>query len=136
MHSQPQRISAQEPSDVVLPTSQEKDDALHLEYSPKDENIPVDYAGAQAKTDPSEIKLVKRLDWFIMPTLWIMYAFNYLDRNAIALARLDGIEDDLKLEGTQYQTTVMILFVGYLVGQVPSSKYTLPLNDLPSADKL
>lgn len=30
----------------------------------------LDYSGAHEKTDPAEIKLVKRLDLFIMPTLW------------------------------------------------------------------
>ena len=31
-----------------------------------------DYSGAVAKTDPAEITLVRKLDWFILPTLWIM----------------------------------------------------------------
>lgn len=37
-----------------------------------------DYSGAVAKTDPAEIKLVKKLDWRIMPTLWAMYFLNYV----------------------------------------------------------
>lgn len=49
------------------------------------------------------------------------YWLNYLDRNAIALARLDGLEKDLKLTSSQYQTCVSILFVGYILGQVPSN---------------
>lgn len=50
-----------------------------------------------------------------------MYWLNYLDRNAITLARLDGLEDDLGLVGTQYNTAVSILFVGYILGQIPSN---------------
>ena len=38
----------------------------------------VDYSGAHEKTDPAEIALVKKLDRWIMPTLWIMYWLNYL----------------------------------------------------------
>lgn len=38
----------------------------------------VDYSGAHEKTDPKEIALVKKLDRWIMPTLWIMYWLNYL----------------------------------------------------------
>ncbi|KFY63372.1 hypothetical protein V496_04001 [Pseudogymnoascus sp. VKM F-4515 (FW-2607)] len=106
---------------VLDPVDEEKVKTLHLESLTNDENIVVDYAGAHAKFDPLEIKLVKRLDLFIMPTLWLMYVFNYLDRNAIALARLDGLEEELNLTGTQYQTCIMILFVGYLLGQVPSN---------------
>ena len=50
-----------------------------------------------------------------------MYWLNYLDRNAIALARLNDLEADLNLTSTQYQTCVSILFVGYIIGQVPSN---------------
>ena len=70
---------------------------------------PLDYSGAHEKTDPAEIKLVRKLDMWIMPTLWVMYWLNYLDRNAIALARLNDLEEDLNLSSTQYQTCVSIL---------------------------
>jgi hypothetical protein len=43
-----------------------------------------------------------------------MYWLNDLDRNAIALAKINGIQKDLNLSGTQYQTCVSILFVGYM----------------------
>lgn len=50
-----------------------------------------------------------------------MFWLNYLDRNAIALARLNDLEEDLNLKSTEYQTCVSILFVGYLIGQIPSN---------------
>lgn len=50
-----------------------------------------------------------------------MYWLNYLDRNAIALAKLDNIDKDLKLTPTQYSTCVSILFVGYILGGIPSN---------------
>ncbi|OBR05506.1 MFS transporter [Colletotrichum higginsianum IMI 349063] len=81
----------------------------------------VDEFGAHAKTDPKEIALVKKLDAYIIPILWLMYLFNFLDRNAIINARLNGLEKDLGLVGTQYNTCVSILFVGYICGQIPSN---------------
>ncbi|KAF4996851.1 hypothetical protein FDECE_12287 [Fusarium decemcellulare] len=83
----------------------------------------VDYSGAHEKTDPKEIALVKKLDRWMMPMLWSMYWLNYLDRNAIALARLNDLEEDLNLTDTQYQTCVSILFVGYILGQIPSNMF-------------
>lgn len=82
----------------------------------------VDYSGAHEKVDPAEIRLVRKLDLWIMPTLWAMYWLNFLDRNAIALARLDGLEAELGLSDSQYATCVSILFVGYILAQVPSSE--------------
>ncbi|KAG4442910.1 hypothetical protein IFR05_001614 [Cadophora sp. M221] len=80
-----------------------------------------DYSGAILEIDPVEKRLVKKLDWRIMPILWAMYWLNYLDRNAIALARLDGMEAELGLSPTQYTTCVSILFVGYILGGIPSN---------------
>ncbi|KAM0334509.1 hypothetical protein ACHAQA_001538 [Verticillium albo-atrum] len=106
----------------------EKQEAMNIErinsntgVDEKPAPVTLDYSGAAAKTDPVEIKLVKKLDRWIMPTLWIMYWLNYLDRNAIAVARLNDFEEDLNLTGTQYSTAVSILFVGYILGQIPSN---------------
>lgn len=85
------------------------------------ENQNLDQFGSAEKTDPREIALVKKLDWYMMPILWLMYFFNFLDRNAMVSARINSLEEDLGLVGTQYQTCVSILFVGYLLGQVPSN---------------
>ncbi|KAH7416813.1 putative MFS transporter [Cadophora sp. MPI-SDFR-AT-0126] len=81
----------------------------------------LDRFGAWTKTDPAEIALVKKLDLHIMPILWLMYFLNFLDRNTMINGKLDGLAKDLKLKGTQYNTLVSILFVGYLLGQVPSN---------------
>ncbi|EOD45386.1 putative mfs transporter protein [Neofusicoccum parvum UCRNP2] len=81
----------------------------------------VDEFGAHAKTDPKEIALVKKLDWYMLPILWLMYFMNFLDRNAMINGKLNGLSKDLGLHGTQYNTCVSILFVGYLAGQIPSN---------------
>lgn len=51
----------------------------------------------------------------------LIYIMNYLDRNNIAAARLKGLQDDLKLNDTQYATCLSILYVGYILMQVPSN---------------
>ncbi|KPI40255.1 putative transporter [Cyphellophora attinorum] len=62
-----------------------------------------DYVGAQTKSDPDEIRLVRKLDWFMMTTA-------------------DVVPDkDLGMHGTDFNTTVSILFVGYMLMQVPSN---------------
>ncbi|KAJ4303344.1 hypothetical protein N0V90_002237 [Kalmusia sp. IMI 367209] len=102
----------------------EKPSDMQVEHATIDENQVEsrgDYSGAVQKTNPEEIKLVRKLDIRIMTILWCMYFLNYLDRNAIAQARLDNLEKDLKLVGSQYNTAISILFVGYLLMQVPSN---------------
>ncbi|RSL90121.1 hypothetical protein CDV31_015751 [Fusarium ambrosium] len=80
-----------------------------------------DKFGSHAKTDPKEIALVKKLDMYLMPILWIMYFLNFLDRNAIVNGKLNGLDKDLGMVGSQYNTCVSIFFVGYITGMIPSN---------------
>jgi len=83
-----------------------------------------------------EAKLVRKIDLRLLPMIILMYIMNYLDRNNIASARLAGLETDLGLVGSEYQTSVSILFVGYILMQVPSNlllnKIGRPALYLPS----
>ncbi|KAG7192181.1 uncharacterized protein KQ657_001895 [Scheffersomyces spartinae] len=70
-------------------------------------------------------QLEKRTKWKIdiriLPMLVYIYILNYLDRNNIATARLGGLEKELGLKGSEYQTAISILFVGYILMQIPSN---------------
>lgn len=70
-----------------------------------------------------EASLVRKIDLRLLPMVILMYIFNYLDRNNIAAARLAGLESDLSLTGTQYLTALSILFVGYILMQIPSNLF-------------
>jgi len=68
-----------------------------------------------------ETRLKRKIDIRLMPMITLMYIMNYLDRNNIAAAKLAGILTDLNLKGVEFNTAVSILFVGYLLMQVPSN---------------
>lgn len=53
----------------------------------------------------------------------LIYIMNYLDRNNIAAARLKGLQTDLNLTNTQYSTCLSILYVGYILMQIPSNMF-------------
>jgi hypothetical protein len=57
-----------------------------------------------------EKSLVRKIDLRSLPILIILFLLNILDRNAIANARLGGLEDSLGISDVQYQTAVMILW--------------------------
>ncbi|EHK20159.1 uncharacterized protein TRIVIDRAFT_58613 [Trichoderma virens Gv29-8] len=63
-------------------------------------------------------KLDARCSLFIL-----IYIMNYLDRNNIGAARLKGLQKDLGLNDTQYATCLSILYVGYILMQVPSNMF-------------
>lgn len=66
-------------------------------------------------------KVTLKADLRLLPMLVLLYILNYLDRNNIASARLGGLEKDLGLHGSQYQTCISILFVGYILMQIPAN---------------
>lgn len=74
-------------------------------------------------TRAKEKRLVRKLDMSLMPVVWILYFFNYMDRNNIAYvsksrgcknwkltahrqAKLDSFENDLELVGSQFNVAV------------------------------
>ncbi|GAB1313858.1 hypothetical protein MFIFM68171_04068 [Madurella fahalii] len=83
-----------------------------------------------------EIRLKRKVDARLLPAVIIMYILNYIDRNNIAAARLAGLERDLNLSSVEFQTAVSILFVGYLLMQIPSNlflnKFGKPAIYLPA----
>lgn len=62
-----------------------------------------------------------QIDIRLLPTLFILLILNYLDRNALASARVQGIEKDLGMKGNDFNIAISILFAGYILGQVPSN---------------
>ncbi|KAF8866524.1 MFS transporter [Acephala macrosclerotiorum] len=75
---------------------------------------PVEYA-------KKEKRLVWKVDLRLMPCLILMIILNYLDRNALANAHIQGIEKDLGLKGDQFNTCISVLFAGYIALQIPSN---------------
>ncbi|RMY74289.1 hypothetical protein D0863_03344 [Hortaea werneckii] len=67
------------------------------------------------------VKTTTKLDFVIMPAMTIMYILNYLDRQNIAASKLANIMEDLDMTVQQFNTSVSILFVGYILMQVPSN---------------
>ncbi|KAJ7364887.1 MFS general substrate transporter [Mycena albidolilacea] len=69
----------------------------------------------------AERKLVRKLDSRLLPTIFLIYIMNYIDRNGITTARLKGLEQDLGLSDLQYNVVLSILFVSYCPAQIPSN---------------
>jgi MFS family permease len=66
-------------------------------------------------------KIVRKVDLFVLPTIGILYILNYIDRQNLAAAKLQGIMEDLNMSNEQFATAISILFVGYLPFQIPSN---------------
>jgi hypothetical protein len=75
-----QQTAAGEQPPVVERTASrdiEKQNSAHQEelFDKAEHDHQGDYSGAVAKSSPEEIKLVRKLDLYLMPTLWIMVSY-------------------------------------------------------------
>ncbi|KAI3482796.1 hypothetical protein L1887_54474 [Cichorium endivia] len=70
-----------------------------------------------------EKSLKKKLDWQIVPLCLMLYLLSFLDRTNIGQARLNGLEQDLKMskDGRDYRIALTILYVPYIVFEIPSN---------------
>ncbi|BGP37434.1 hypothetical protein JCM10450v2_001343 [Rhodotorula kratochvilovae] len=84
----------------------------------------------------AERKLVRKVD-ARFSILIVIYILNYIDRNNASAARTKGFEEDLGLKGREMDTLLSILYVGYILMQIPSNflvQYTAkPSVVLPTA---
>ncbi|KAK0657008.1 major facilitator superfamily domain-containing protein [Cercophora newfieldiana] len=60
-------------------------------------------------------KLIRKLDWQLMPWLCFLYLLAFLDRTNIGNAKIAGLMTDLSLSTTSYNATLSIFFVSYAV---------------------
>ncbi|KAL2701256.1 hypothetical protein AAEP93_008075 [Penicillium crustosum] len=68
----------------------------------------------------AEKKLVRKIDLYLMPSVFILDLFSYMDRSNIGLAKIAGMEEDLHLTSHQYYTAVILWIIGYTISAVPS----------------
>lgn len=98
----------------------EKERIENLEHVAEQRNVVphIDPARRAVVEKSLKRKLDARCSLFVL-----IYIMNYLDRNNISAARLKGLQQDLNLTDTQYSTCLSILYVGYILMQVPSNMF-------------
>lgn len=86
-------------------------------------------------TEEEEKKLVRKIDLYLMPTIWLMYLLSYMDRTNIGNAKIAGMGHDLKLTSNEYSVALVVFFVTYVFFEAPSNMIlvrTRPSRYLPA----
>ncbi|THW16397.1 MFS general substrate transporter [Aureobasidium pullulans] len=86
--------------------------------------------------DPDEEKkLVRKIDCWLLPTIFLMYLLSYMDRTNIGNAKIAGMNEDLGLSSSQYSMALVVFFISYVFFEVPSNlilSKTKPSTFLPT----
>ncbi|KFA66688.1 hypothetical protein S40285_04977 [Stachybotrys chlorohalonatus IBT 40285] len=70
---------------------------------------------------PTTKKMLRKMDWHLLPFLALLYLLSFLDRTNIGNARLAGLEEDLGMTGFDYNVAVAVFFPFYVAAEIPSN---------------
>ncbi|KIW65991.1 hypothetical protein PV04_08203 [Phialophora macrospora] len=69
----------------------------------------------------AERRLVRKIDFRLIPILFLLYLCAFIDRVNIGNARIQGLEEDLNMKGEDYNIALFVFFVPYILCEVPSN---------------
>ncbi|KAF5355128.1 hypothetical protein D9756_005715 [Leucocoprinus leucothites] len=79
------------------------------------------------ETDRSDLqefrtaRLMRKLDWNLIPFVSLLYLLSFLDRSNVGNARLAGLERDLDMNGLDYNIALAVFFPFYVIAEIPSN---------------
>ena len=72
-------------------------------------------------TPEEEKKLIRKVDFRILPLIAVNYAFFYIDKTTLSYAAIFGIREDLNLKGMDYSWLSSIFYFGFLAWAFPTN---------------
>lgn len=73
-------------------------------------------------SDDEYKRILRKLDWAIIPYCSLLYLLSFLDRVNIGQAAVAGMKVDLKITtGNAYQVALSVFFISYIAVEVPSN---------------
>jgi hypothetical protein len=66
-------------------------------------------------------RLNRKLDFRVLPPLFVLYFFSYLDRGNMGNAKIQGLEKSLGMVRQDYSIALCIFFIPYVLLEVPSN---------------
>ncbi|KAI7570755.1 MFS general substrate transporter [Hortaea werneckii] len=82
---------------------------------------PEDLAFLQNFPPEHKKKLLRKMDWRLVPLLLFLYLITYIDKVNIGNAKIEGLLPSLGMDGTDYNVAVSIFFIPYILAEVPSN---------------
>ncbi|EKD15036.1 uncharacterized protein L3040_003764 [Drepanopeziza brunnea f. sp. 'multigermtubi'] len=83
-----------------------------------DDGIPI------ASLNPEdEKKLVRKIDFHLIPIMFILYFFQYIDKTSLGYTAIMGLKVDAHLKGQEYSWVSSFFYVGFLVASPIASVF-------------
>ncbi|KAF7525686.1 hypothetical protein PCG10_004677 [Penicillium crustosum] len=69
----------------------------------------------------NEKALMRKIDWHILPVMFIAYMLQFLDKTALGYTAIFGIQKSLQLVGDEYSWASSAFYFGFLMASYPVS---------------
>lgn len=81
-----------------------------------------DEALSITEIDPEiERRVVRKCDLRVVPPTLILFMLSFLDRVNIGNAKIQGLTEDLHMTGSDYNVALLILFIPFIIFEIPSN---------------
>lgn len=79
-------------------------------------------AESERQGEINEKRVLRKIDFRLLPLVVALHAISLVDRTNISVARISGMDDDLKLEkGERVSIVTSTFFIGYILFNIPSN---------------
>ncbi|EXM09654.1 major facilitator superfamily domain-containing protein [Fusarium oxysporum II5] len=96
-------------------------DKASVNIAEKTDNAKLSLAEGAGFSEADTKRLIRKIDWSIIPFVSLLYLLSFLDRTNIGNARLDTLELDLNMSGLMYNHALAIFFPFYIIAEIPSN---------------
>lgn len=100
-----------------MDNKQEHENATSINERPTDDAI------VYHIDQEDERRVLRRIDFFIMPAMVLIFFFEFLDKQTINYASVFGLNDSLALSGSDFSWAVSLFYFGQLASQYPSAYF-------------
>ncbi|KAM0807003.1 putative Major facilitator superfamily domain-containing protein [Seiridium cardinale] len=73
--------------------------------------------GEHAPTAEEEARVIRKLDWRLMPMIFLIYMLSVLDRSNLGNAYVAGLTESIDLSGTRYAMLGTVFYISYIIFQ-------------------
>ncbi|KAK2750089.1 hypothetical protein FQN57_004581 [Myotisia sp. PD_48] len=115
MEKQPEKQPDPELSDVSNNKHEELGGSPSPQLGHAKEFVDPDAHLSEKERAEIDRKLVWKLDMKLIPWLTLLYLASFLDRTNIGNAKIEGLQEDLRMTNSQYNAALTIFFVSYAV---------------------
>lgn len=122
-------------SKTDLPVSEKAEyieaEAINEEVEPKErrQSRRVGDASLSETQKKLEAKILRKIDWKLIPILGLLYSVAGLDRVNLSNARVAGMNKDLRFDiGDRYSIALLVFFITYVLFELPTTLLLRPLR--------